>query len=86
MFFCPGNRKSALSSVQHCHTPRASSVGVTGVHIKRAGVLQGGGKGRDLLIFFLEKGGYLPYRLVTETIQHRNGTELDFHFCFAVHL
>lgn len=56
------------------------------MHIKRAGVLQGGGKGRDLLIFFLEKGGYLPYRLVTETIQHRNGTELDFHFCFAVHL
>lgn len=30
--------------------------------------------------------GYLPHSLVTESIQHRNGTELNFHFCFAVHL
>lgn len=31
-------------------------------------------------------GGYLPRSLVMESIQRRNGTELSFHFCFAVHL
>jgi len=31
-------------------------------------------------------GEYLPHSLVTESIPHRNGTELNFHFCFAVHL
>lgn len=31
-------------------------------------------------------GRCLPHSLATEGIQHRNGTELSFHFCFAVHL
>lgn len=77
---------SALSLIQHCGLPaeKQHECPASGW----ASLCAGG-----WFISFSRKviknyfhGGYLPRSLVMESIQRRTGTELSFHFCFAVHL
>lgn len=80
--FLPGKTRPVIPSVQHCHMPGASNDGVMCVKSKSEVGFRGVGK----VIKNYFHGEYLPHGLAAESIQHRNGTELDFHFCFAVHL